>query len=52
MSGAPLSAAPLAAGWWNSIGCRNAVATGTPWRRAGAKRSFRAPDSAAESSAG
>jgi hypothetical protein len=39
-------------GWWNSTGWRNVVATGTPRRRAGAKRSLAEPASAAESSAG
>jgi hypothetical protein len=39
-------------GCWNSTGCRNAVATGTPRRLAGAKRSFAEPASAAESRAG
>src|SRR5437867_5336759 len=38
--------------WRNSTGCRNAVATGTPCRLAGAKRRPVAPASAAESSAG
>ena len=38
--------------WRNSTGWRNAVATGTPCRFAGANRSVVAPASAAESSAG
>jgi hypothetical protein len=37
---------------WNSTGCRNEVATGTPRRLAGAKRSRVDPANAAESSAG
>src|SRR5256886_16313780 len=54
--GAPLvpafasPAVPPLAGRRNSIGCRKAVATASPRRRAGAKRSFLAPASAAESS--
>ena len=38
--------------WRNSTGCRNAVATATPCRLAGAKRSAFDPLTAAESSAG
>jgi hypothetical protein len=39
-------------GWWNSTGWRNIVATGTPRRLAGAKRSRAEPARAAESRAG
>src|SRR5207249_8206359 len=55
VSGSPLERAPApppACGWRNSIGWRNAVAIDRPCRRAGAKRSLRAPVSAAEASAG
>src|SRR6059036_2516282 len=52
VSGSPFDTAPLAWGWRNSTGWKNAVAMDRPWRRAGAKRSLRAPVSAAESSAG
>lgn len=38
--------------WRNSTGCRNAVATATPCRFAGANRSVAEPAIAAESSAG
>src|ERR1051325_1377627 len=30
VSGSPLRTDPPACGWWNSIGCRNAVAIGRP----------------------
>jgi hypothetical protein len=39
-------------GWWNSTGCKNDVAIGTPRRLAGANRNRVEPASAAESSAG